>query len=271
MYYYNRNIYWENPTTGNTELVENEIVEYLDAAGWKLGKLIEKKPIFASYRAKMIKEIDDVEIFRKYFRGKSWNIENGYVFDIKGKQFLLVLKYNYRSYNDNYSIDWRVWRGENPTRKASPSTNYAPLKYYRQEAKRNPRNSCQIQSLTELTGDKFDNVLELMEYGGWTEANAGHVAYGDRWNDLLACYGLKKTLIFSKWRSNTKEIPECWENSFKKRGKTMLVNTAAKQLKKGKFAITIRGHVLTVIDGVIYDNSDNRKAKVLKIFEIKEQ
>ena len=263
-----RQIYYTNPTTGKLEVVENEITNYLDCAQHKLSYLLKKKPIFASDSAKKIKDIDDNNIIREYF-GNPWNVEDCYLFQIEEKQYIFALKYNYRRHYDNYSIAWRVYYPEGKPQRKRPETEYAKLNYYRQEKERSPRNSCQIQALTQITGDKFDNILELMEYGGWNETNTGNVANGDRWNDLLDCYGYKKKCFWSRWNHNDNNDGGTFARM---RSKTMTVNTAAKKLpKKGKFAITISGHVLTFVDGELFDNSDNRRNLVVSIFEIIEK
>jgi len=129
------------------------------------------------------------------------------------------------------------------------------------------KNDCQIRALAALTGRDYFQIYEDMKERGWAPEKAGSVmaATGftkNRWDEVLELYGYKKEIVWEKFTPDKNQI-------FK--GVTgITVKTVSKRLPKGKYAILIRGHVLALIDGQLFDGWDSQNTRCIRILKITE-
>ncbi len=114
------------------------------------------------------------------------------------------------------------------------------------------KNSCQLWCFASLLDISYEEAYKHLSAQGWAPDNT--YSYQERWKKALGL--LNKNLVVY------------WERAKKIKGHS-LKNVLKIVPQKGKFLIVIRGHVLSVIDGQVYDNTQSSPyCHIKKIFEI---
>lgn len=122
------------------------------------------------------------------------------------------------------------------------------------------KRSCQIWAFAKILNLTFEQAHDILSKQGWTENDTRLMEI--RWQNALQKLGKEFKLI---WKYNYLD---------KSSKKFALINVIKKlnsftNAKNRSFAIMVRGHVLCVIDNVIYDNIKTPPyTRVEKIYEI---
>lgn len=179
--------------------------------------------------------------------------------ELRGKQYMIGL-------NEPYGRRWPKFiqqryypEGTKPKQKR----NRIDINYSMRTVS-TERNDCQIVTLSKVLDQPYDLVLDLMKAGGWIPSDAGN-HQGSRWEYMMDMCN--------------KEMKEVWcRFKYKKNnnvnGKVvsgMTVKSALKHFPEGTFVINVRGHVLSMIDGELFDTWNSQNCRVLSIYEIKDK
>ena len=129
------------------------------------------------------------------------------------------------------------------------------------------RSDCQIRALAAATGIDYYLIHNEMSKMGWSSKDTGntntYVNNVCRWDEILKMCGYKRE--------------EVWDNYSVKNGcesrvlngvKGMTVKTAVAKLPKGRFIISVRSHVCTVVNNELYDSWNSQNCRVRRIFRI---
>lgn len=111
------------------------------------------------------------------------------------------------------------------------------------------KNDCQIWTLAKCCGMTYDAAAKVLLEVGWRENKTNHFYF----LNALDILGFNRNLFWSKFRNN--------------KGIT-LRHVLSIVPKIGTFSVCVKGHILCIVDGIIFDSCFNANARVEDITEI---
>lgn len=200
-------------------------------------------------------EIDWKE-FQKQHKA-SYYVYREFIIKRKNKLYYFFIYEKERPYGDiGVLLKKKYAEGEEPIRR---KRKYSTYKYeYTSnvvEIKHKVlKNSCQIWALACLLSISYEEAHKILAEEGWSEYKTYNAER--RWKKALEKIEVSFIPVWSRWN--------------KKKGYS-LKNVFQIVPKKGRFLIFISGHVLSVIDGIIYDNKySSPYCHIEKVFKIGE-
>jgi len=198
---------------------------------------------------------------------------------LKGRSYAIGINRPYSSYWSVTVSDRMVFKryyedGETPIRKRRRNSVEVHHININRSKGNTHSNNCQILTLAAVTGADYFDVHKQMADRGWSPLSTGNEytrGYKkSRWDEVLEYFGVQKKRIWSKCniKYGVKNPNDCPESIANKNG--MTVATAVKSLKKGKYVVSVRGHVCAVIDGKLYDGWNSSGLRVTEIYAVEE-
>lgn len=218
------------------------LTEWLDEnPSWKEAEVLSNK-------------IDWKEFCSQY--GCLFFIYYGWIIKRKNKEYYFFIYEKRRPVNDLGILKKRRYKdGEKPIRRKRKYEEYSAKRTSSIVKRENVSydNDCQIWAFASLLNISYEESYECLYSVGWRE-NSTYNTEG-RWKKLLNTMGFRFERFWVRW--------------YEKKGYT-LKNIFEIVPKNGRFLINIRGHVLSVVDGVIYDNAGSSPyCRIIQVFEIK--
>ena len=244
------------------------IKSYLNSEYWNNRHVFNMINIIQDYlkrydkfnEASFTRVIKKRELAHMPFNYARYYVNELFLIELKGKQYILGLFSHYQWSRYKCSIKRYYPDGKVPTRR-----RHRKVFLNKVQVKNSKANDCQIISLSTLTGQNYQTIYQEMNMRGWTPINIGNTYtrfYGvNRWDDVLRKFKLKRIKVWSK-DGNKKT------NTVLDTKKGFTVGTASKHLLKGKYLILVSGHVCSVIDGSLYHGWNSSHSHVQEIYEI---
>lgn len=200
--------------------------------------------------AKVLDEEVPRELHYNYY------FDNGWVVERNGKKYAIIIKILQRGYDTYRVFKKRLYQeGEKLITRKRRYGDYAycNTKKHVQVIGETHKNSCQIWAFASLLDMSYDDAYKCLYNEGWRENSTRYTE--SRWTKALT--KLDKQMLLH------------WKRFGEKKGYS-LKNIFKLIPKKGRFLIFIRGHVLSAVDGTIYDNAASSPyCHIEKIFQIK--
>jgi hypothetical protein len=130
---------------------------------------------------------------------------------------------------------------------------------------------CQLRTLATVMGQDYFDVHREMSDRGWKPNHVGNVHYTtghkkNRWDEVMEVFGYEKERVWTKKNLLTYG---CEVKSKLLKHKTgMTVATAACELPRGTYIVSMRSHVCAVIDNKIFDSWNCQNKHVHRIWKV---
>jgi len=206
----------------------------------------------------------------KYRKTLYLDHDDCYVVKLNDKLYFIGIEYHHWYERCNFKLR-RFYPEGRPAKKRR---TLAPVSKIAIDATtKTVRNDCQIRTLAAITGAPYDEILKVMQLRGWTEKDPGNVAFTsskiggkNRYAEVLSLYNLEFEMVWAKFHSAKRRTISNKLNN--KSGFT--VKTALKHLDPtANYIVTVRGHVMAIVQGVIFDSWNASTRHVEKIWKVK--